>query len=112
MNKILIYLERLDYFEFREAKAYDRNFLTVPPEFWFPELKRRTEALSWSLKMRKMQLNTSNTNDANTVQYVFFSQNPGVVKCLDCESSCGLHCSRLPGLASLLERAQMSLQKK
>ena len=45
------------------------------------------------------------------VQYVFFSQNPGVVKCPDFESSCGLHCSRLPGLASLLERAQMSLQK-
>jgi hypothetical protein len=71
----LIYLERLDYFEFREAKAYDRNFLTVPPEFWFPELKRRTEALSWSLKMRKMQLNASNTNDANTCSIrVLFSE--------------------------------------
>ena len=56
MDNILMHLEKLDYSDFREAIAYDRNFLTVPPEFWFPELKRRTEALSWSLKMRKMQL--------------------------------------------------------
>ena len=36
----------------------------------FQNWKRRTEALSWSLKMRKMQLNASNTNDANTCSFL------------------------------------------
>ena len=62
----------------------------------------RCERCNWTQVIQMMQIR---------VQYVFFSQNPGVVKCPDCESSCGLHCSRLPGLASLLERVQMSLQK-
>ena len=69
INHTSIHLERLDYSDFREAKAYDRNFLTVPPEFWFPALKRRTKALSWSW-MRKMQLNGSNTNVTETFKYM------------------------------------------